>query len=326
MGSVAGRLVRFVRTSQWSSWRGVRGREPNQPRYYEHVPSTPARHAVRAARTGGHRRGREASRLRATPSTCSTRFSRRRRRSPPACSIRSTGSPIQKAARGPTASVVTPNGFKEAYKKFADAGWIGLPVPAEYGGQGLPQVLLGPTLEMWNARQHRIRQRPAAQSGRDRGDRTQRLRRTEASVPFRTLVSGKWTGTMCLTEPQAVPTCAGAHEEPFPTATAIGSPARRSSSPSASTTWPKTSSTSCSRGLPDAPEGTKDISLFIVPKFVVNDDGSLGEAQRRGLHGHRAQTRLNGNPTCTMSIGEASGTARSANWSANPIAASSTCS
>ena len=47
--------------------------------------------------------------------------------------------------------VTTPKGFKEAYKKFADAGWIGLPVPAEYGGQGLPQLLLGPTLEMWNA-------------------------------------------------------------------------------------------------------------------------------------------------------------------------------
>lgn len=47
--------------------------------------------------------------------------------------------------------VTTPDGFKQAYKKFAEAGWIGLPVPQEYGGQGLPQVLLGPTLEMWNA-------------------------------------------------------------------------------------------------------------------------------------------------------------------------------
>ena len=47
--------------------------------------------------------------------------------------------------------VTTPKGFKEAYKSFAQAGWIGLPVPAEYGGQGLPQLLLGPTLEMWNA-------------------------------------------------------------------------------------------------------------------------------------------------------------------------------
>src|SRR5579871_863856 len=48
-------------------------------------------------------------------------------------------------------AVTTPPGFKEAYEKFADAGWIGLPVPPEYGGQGLPQILLGPTLEMWNA-------------------------------------------------------------------------------------------------------------------------------------------------------------------------------
>ena len=48
-------------------------------------------------------------------------------------------------------AVTTPKGFKEAYKKFAEAGWIGLPVPDEYGGQGLPSLLLGPTLEMWNA-------------------------------------------------------------------------------------------------------------------------------------------------------------------------------
>ncbi|HEY4433238.1 MAG TPA: acyl-CoA dehydrogenase N-terminal domain-containing protein, partial [Candidatus Cybelea sp.] len=47
--------------------------------------------------------------------------------------------------------VTTPDGFKSAYERFAQAGWIGLPVPEEYGGQALPQILLGPTLEMWNA-------------------------------------------------------------------------------------------------------------------------------------------------------------------------------
>ena len=98
--------------------------------------------------------------------------------------------------------VTTPPGFKEAYKKFADAGWIGLPVPEEYGGQGLPQILLGPTLEMWNAANIGFANGPLLNQGAIEaielvGSDEQKQR----FIP--NLVSGKWTGTMCLTEPQA---------------------------------------------------------------------------------------------------------------------------
>ena len=99
-------------------------------------------------------------------------------------------------------NVSTPKGFKEAYKKFADAGWIGLPVPAEYGGQGLPQLLLGPTLEMWNGSNIGFANGPLLNQGAIEaielcGSHDQK----KTYIP--NLVSGKWTGTMNLTEPQA---------------------------------------------------------------------------------------------------------------------------
>jgi len=98
--------------------------------------------------------------------------------------------------------VATPPGFKAAYKQFAEAGWIGLPVPVEYGGQGLPQILLGPTLEMWNAANIGFANGPLLNQGAIEaielvGSEEQKKR----FIP--NLVSGKWTGTMCLTEPQA---------------------------------------------------------------------------------------------------------------------------
>ena len=152
--------------------------------------------------------------------------------------------------------VATPPGFKEAYKKFADAGWIGLPVPAEYGGQGLPQMLLGPTLEMWNAANIGFANGPLLNQGAIEaielvGSDEQKKR----FIP--NLVSGKWTGTMCLTEPQAGSDLAQVRTRRFPRATITASRARRSSSRSASTTWPRTSSTWCSRVCPTRPKARR---------------------------------------------------------------------
>src|SRR5665213_2075970 len=99
-------------------------------------------------------------------------------------------------------NVTTPKGFKEAYHQFADAGWIGLPLPAEYGGQGLPQVLSTATLEMWNGSNLGFSLCPLLNQGAIEAillvgtDEQKKL-----FVP--NLVSGKWTGTMDLTEPQA---------------------------------------------------------------------------------------------------------------------------
>src|SRR5580704_11895494 len=98
--------------------------------------------------------------------------------------------------------VTTPPGFKAAYRQFAQAGWIGLPVSADYGGQGLPLVLLGAVLEMWNGANVGFANGPLLNAGAIEalelcGSEEQK----QAYIPR--LISGEWMGTMCLTEPQA---------------------------------------------------------------------------------------------------------------------------
>ena len=117
---------------------------------------------------------------------------------------------------------------------------IGLPVPPEYGGQGLPALMLGPTLEMWNASNIGFANGPLLNQGAIEAielvgsDEQKKL-----YIPK--LVEGTWTGTMCLTEPQAGSDLAQVRTGPFPTAIATVFSARRFSSRSASTIWPRTS-------------------------------------------------------------------------------------
>ncbi len=199
--------------------------------------------------------------------------------------------------------VTTPPGFKEAYKKFADAGWIGLPVPPEFGGQGLPQMLLGPTLEMWNAANIGFANGPLLNQGAIEaielvGSDEQKKR----FIP--NLVSGKWTGTMCLTEPQAGSDLAQVRARAVPE----GEHHRISGTKIFITFGDHDMAENIIHlvlaRLPDAPEGTKGISLFIVPKFLVNDDGSLGERNDVVCASIEHKLGINGNPTCTLNYGE----------------------
>ncbi len=199
--------------------------------------------------------------------------------------------------------VATPSGFKEAYKQFAEAGWIGLPVPAEYGGQGLPRILLGPTLEMWNAANIGFANGPLLNQGAIEaielvGSEEQKKR----FIP--NLVSGKWTGTMCLTEPQAGSDLAQVRARAVPE----GEHHRISGTKIFITFGEHDMAENIIHlvlaRLPDAPEGTKGISLFIVPKFLVNDDGSLGERNDVVCASIEHKLGINGNPTCTLNYGE----------------------
>ncbi len=199
--------------------------------------------------------------------------------------------------------VATPQGFKEAYKKFADAGWIGLPVPSEYGGQGLPQILLGPTLEMWNAANIGFANGPLLNQGAIeaielKGSEEQKKR----FIP--NLVSGKWTGTMCLTEPQAGSDLAQVRTKAVPDGDRYRLTGQKIFITFGEHDMAENIVHLVLARLPDAPEGTKGISLFIVPKFLVNDDGSLGDANEVVCAGIEHKLGINGNPTCTMSIGE----------------------
>jgi 3-(methylthio)propanoyl-CoA dehydrogenase len=200
-------------------------------------------------------------------------------------------------------AVTTPKGFKEAYKKFADAGWIGLPVPDEYGGQGLPQLLLGPTLEMWNAANIGFANGPLLNQGAIEaielvGSHEQK----QKWIP--NLVSGKWTGTMNLTEPQAGSDLAQVRAKAVPQGDHYLLTGEKIFITFGEHDLAENIVHLVLARLPDAPEGVKGISLFIVPKVLVNDNGSLGDVNDVVCAGIEHKLGINGNPTCTMKFGE----------------------
>ena len=199
--------------------------------------------------------------------------------------------------------VATPPGFKEAYKKFADAGWIGLPVPPEYGGQGLPQLLLGPTLEMWNAANIGFANGPLLNQGAIEAiELVGTPEQKQRFIP--NLVSGKWTGTMCLTEPQAGSDLAQVSTRAVPSGDHHLISGTKIFITFGEHDMAENIIHLVLARLPDAPAGTKGISLFIVPKFLVDDGGRIGERNDVVCAGIEHKLGINANPTCTMTYGE----------------------
>ncbi|MDH5835583.1 acyl-CoA dehydrogenase C-terminal domain-containing protein [Luteimonas kalidii] len=204
-------------------------------------------------------------------------------------------------------SVTTAPGFRDAYTQFAQGGWGGLAAPAEYGGMGLPHVLGMPLEEMIDAANLAWGNFPllshgAASALLHHGEEWQR------EVFLTRLVSGEWTGTMCLTEPhcgtdlgllktRAEPNDDGTHSI---TGTKIFITAGEHD------LTPNIVHLVLAR-LPDAPAGSKGISLFIVPKFQVARDGTQGarNALRCGAVEHKMG--IHASATCVMNFDGAQG-------------------
>jgi 3-(methylthio)propanoyl-CoA dehydrogenase len=200
-------------------------------------------------------------------------------------------------------AVRTPPGFADAYRSFAQSGWIGLAVPQEYGGQALPQIFLGPTLEMWNAVNIGFANGPLLNQGAIEAiELVGSHEQQRTYLPH--LVSGRWTGTMCLTEPQAGSDLAQVRTRATPDGDAYRLSGQKIFITFGEHDMAENIVHLVLARLPDAPAGTRGISLFIVPKFLVNPDGSLGEANEVVCTGIEHKLGINGNPTCTMSLGE----------------------
>lgn len=203
-------------------------------------------------------------------------------------------------------NVTTPKGYKEAYAQFAKAGWIGLPVPAEYGGQALPSLMLGPTLEMWNASNVGFANGPLLNQGAI--EAIELVGSEEQKKLYITkLVDGSWTGTMCLTEPQAGSDLAQVRTKAVPSGDHYLLTGQKIFITFGEHDMAENIVHLVLARLPDAPEGTKGISMFIVPKFLVNPDGTLGKRNDMICAGIEHKMGINGNPTCTMNLGEAGG-------------------
>jgi acyl-CoA dehydrogenase len=209
--------------------------------------------------------------------------------------------------RSDNGSVKTPKGFKQAYDAYCQGGWLGLSIPAEFGGQGLPYTLHTAVGEFMSSANMALMMYPGLTQGAIaailvHGSDEQK----QKYLP--NMVEGVWTGTMNLTEPhcgtdlgllrtKAVPNGDGSYK----------------------ISGQKIFISAGEHDMSDniihlvlariegAPEGTKGISLFIVPKFMVGDDGSVGSRNTVTCGAIEHKMGIHGNATCVMNYDEATG-------------------
>ncbi len=207
-----------------------------------------------------------------------------------------------------THEVTAPTGFKEAYRQFVEGGWPALSCDPAYGGQGLPHVVNQSLYEMLNSASQAWTMYPGLSHGAYEALHAHGTEE-QKRVFLPKLTSGEWTGTMCLTEPHC--------------GTDLGM-LRSKAEPQGDGTWRISGEKIfISAGehdlaenivhlvlarLPDAPAGSKGISLFLVPKFLVADDGSIGERNGVWCGGLEHKMGIHGNATAQIVLDGAVGT------------------
>ncbi|MGY4446499.1 alkylation response protein AidB-like acyl-CoA dehydrogenase [Bradyrhizobium sp. i1.3.1] len=203
--------------------------------------------------------------------------------------------------------VTTAPGWPDAYKRWTEGGWNAVSGPEDFGGQGLPIAINAACTEIWSASNVAFGLCPlltaSAMEALD-AHGSDELKK----IYLEKLVSGEWTGTMQLTEPQA--------------GSDVGALRTRADKQADGTYRIKGTKIFITYGehdmtdnivhfvlarLPDAPAGTKGISLFLVPKFMVNADGSLGARNDIYASGVEHKLGMHASPTCTMTMGDHGG-------------------
>ena len=205
--------------------------------------------------------------------------------------------------------VLTPPGWAEAYKQFAAGGWVGLGLSPEYGGQGLPKCVATPVWEMWFSANTAFTMLPQLNTGEAEAILLAASDELKATY-LQKLVTGEWGGTMNLTEPQAGSDLAAirCRAEPQADGSYRISGQKIFISYGEHEITPNIVHLVLAR-LPDAPPGVKGISMFLVPKFLVNRDGSLGAQNDVRCVGLEHKLGIHGSPTCAMSFGDKGGAA-----------------
>jgi acyl-CoA dehydrogenase len=214
---------------------------------------------------------------------------------------------LEGCTRNPDGSVTTPKGFKEAYEAYAAGGWMGLAAPEEYGGQGLPSLLNTIMQEFVSSSNLALGMYPGLTQGAIAAllvHGTEEQKR----IYLPKMVEGAWTGTMNLTEPhcgtdlgllktKAVPNGDGSYAI---TGTKIFISAGEHD-------MAENIVHLVLARIEGAPQGTKGISLFVVPKVLVNEDGSLGERNGVACGSIEHKMGIHGNSTCVMNYDGAQG-------------------
>jgi alkylation response protein AidB-like acyl-CoA dehydrogenase len=204
-------------------------------------------------------------------------------------------------------TVKTPPGFKDAYLRFCENGWLGLSKSTEFGGQGLPQLLATAVEEMWHSANLAFDLCPLLTQG---AIEALELRGSDALKHkfLPNMVSGTWTGTMNLTEPQAGSDLAAVRTRAVPQ----DDGSYKLYGQKIFITYGEHDYTENIIHMvlgrtPTAPEGVKGISLFVVPKVLVNDDGSLGARNDVSCVSLEHKLGIHASPTAVMAYGEKGG-------------------
>ncbi len=203
-------------------------------------------------------------------------------------------------------AVKTPDGFKDAYKQFADGGWTGIVCDQEFGGQGLPHSINMAVGEMWQAANLALSLCPLlSQAAIEAIERLGTEEQKKTYLPK--MISGEWTGSMHLTEPQAGTDLA-----------AIRTMAKKNGDhylmkgQKIFITWGEHDFTPniihlVLARIDGLPEGNDGLGLFIVPKFILNADGSIGKRNDVRAVSLEHKLGIHGSPTCVMMYGENDG-------------------
>jgi alkylation response protein AidB-like acyl-CoA dehydrogenase len=204
-------------------------------------------------------------------------------------------------------NVTASPGFKEAYKQFVEGAWQTVALPADIGGMGLPSAVSVATHEMLYAANMALGLCPMLTSSAIKAIEAHASDALKDTY-LPKMLAGEWTGAMCLTEPQA-----GSDLGPVRTkAIDNGDGTYAISGQKIYITW---GDHDCADNivhlvlarLPDSPNGSRGISLFICPKYMVNDDGSLGDRNEFRPIGLEHKLGIHGSPTCVMEFSGATG-------------------
>ena len=212
----------------------------------------------------------------------------------------------QQGAKWSEDGVTTPDGWKEAYQQFSEAGWNSLAFAPDFGGQGMPGLLSAAVQEMWHSSNMAFGLCPLLTQGAVHAIESHGSDELK-QLYLEKMISGEWTGTMNLTEPQAGSDLAAV---------------RATAEPQGDHFLVKGQKIFITYGdhemtdniihlvlarTPDAPSGVKGISLFLVPKYLLNDDGTPGARNDARCVSIEHKLGIHASPTCVMSFGDNEG-------------------
>jgi len=212
----------------------------------------------------------------------------------------------QQGAQWAESGVTTADGWKEAYTQFTESGWNSLAFDPEHGGQGMPGLMSAAVQEMWHSSNMSFGLCPLLTQGAVfaiASHASDDLKQTYLEK----MVSGEWTGTMNLTEPQAGSDLAAVRSTAEPVDNHYLIRGQKIFITYGDHDMTDNIVHLVLARTPDAPAGVKGISLFIVPKFLVNDDGSLGARNDAHCVSIEHKLGIHASPTCVMSYGDKEG-------------------